>query len=169
MVSDSLEAIIERCQGQAKPGTHVVIMSNGGFGGLHGKLAEALNDGPERITLAMTGASGAQYGLRLLDCLVREDREVHFLISKAAQLVMATETDVTLPAKPQRCRPSSPSTPAPPPGRSACTARKTGCRRWPRVRRAGGDGGGAVFHRYVVGDCHRRLQQPDRARRRRHA
>ena len=49
----------------------------------------------------MTGASGAQYGLRLLDCLVREDREVHFLISKAAQLVMATETDVTLPAKPQ--------------------------------------------------------------------
>ncbi|OLU33702.1 aromatic acid decarboxylase [Pseudomonas sp. PA15(2017)] len=57
--------------------------------------------GPERITLAMTGASGAQYGLRLLDCLVREDREVHFLISKAAQLVMATETDVSLPAKPQ--------------------------------------------------------------------
>ena len=60
-----------------------------------------MNNGPDRITLAMTGASGAQYGLRLLDCLVREEREVHFLISKAAQLVMATETDVTLPAKPQ--------------------------------------------------------------------
>lgn len=57
--------------------------------------------GPERITLAMTGASGAQYGLRLLDSLVREEREVHFLISKAAQLVVATETDVRLPAKPQ--------------------------------------------------------------------
>ncbi|MCP8463969.1 flavin prenyltransferase UbiX [Pseudomonas sp. ZM23] len=57
--------------------------------------------GAERITLAMTGASGAQYGLRLLDCLVQEDREVHFLISKAAQLVVATETDVTLPGKPQ--------------------------------------------------------------------
>jgi 4-hydroxy-3-polyprenylbenzoate decarboxylase len=57
-------------------------------------------NGPERITLAMTGASGAQYGLRLLDCLVREDREVHFLISKAAQLVVATETDVRLPPKP---------------------------------------------------------------------
>ena len=65
-----------------------------------------MNNGPERITLAMTGASGAQYGLRLLDCLVREDREVHFLISKAAQLVMATETDVTLPPKPQ-ARPAS--------------------------------------------------------------
>lgn len=58
-------------------------------------------NGPERVTLAMTGASGAQYGLRLLDCLVREEREVHFLISKAAQLVLATETDVTLPPKPQ--------------------------------------------------------------------
>ena len=57
--------------------------------------------GPERVTLAMTGASGAPYGLRLLDCLVREDREVHFLISKAAQLVLATETDVALPPKVQ--------------------------------------------------------------------
>ena len=57
--------------------------------------------GAERITLAMTGASGSQYGLRLLDCLVQEEREVHFMISKAAQLVMATETDVALPPKPQ--------------------------------------------------------------------
>ena len=37
-----------------------------------------MSNGPERITLAMTGASGAQYGLRLLDCLVREEREVLF-------------------------------------------------------------------------------------------
>ncbi|WP_028238704.1 flavin prenyltransferase UbiX [Stutzerimonas azotifigens] len=57
--------------------------------------------GPERITLAMTGASGAQYGLRLLDCLVQEEREAHVLISQAAQVVIATETDVVLPAKPQ--------------------------------------------------------------------
>ncbi|MGH8420049.1 MAG: UDP-N-acetylmuramate:L-alanyl-gamma-D-glutamyl-meso-diaminopimelate ligase [Pseudomonas sp.] len=41
-VCDSLEAIIERVKSQAQRGTHVVIMSNGGFGGLHGKLAEAL-------------------------------------------------------------------------------------------------------------------------------
>jgi UDP-N-acetylmuramate: L-alanyl-gamma-D-glutamyl-meso-diaminopimelate ligase len=42
VVCDSLEGIIERVKSQAQPGTHVVIMSNGGFGGLHGKLAEAL-------------------------------------------------------------------------------------------------------------------------------
>ncbi|MFA5678082.1 MAG: flavin prenyltransferase UbiX [Pseudomonas sp.] len=54
-----------------------------------------------RITLAVTGASGAQYALRLLECLVRADVEVFFLISQAAQLVVATETDLQLPPKPQ--------------------------------------------------------------------
>ena len=42
VVCDSLDGIIARVKSQAQPGTHVVIMSNGGFGGLHGKLAEAL-------------------------------------------------------------------------------------------------------------------------------
>ena len=41
-LTDTVSAIIERVKSQAQPGTHVVIMSNGGFGGLHGKLAEAL-------------------------------------------------------------------------------------------------------------------------------
>jgi len=54
-----------------------------------------------RVTLAVTGASGSQYALRLLECLVRADVEVFFLISQAAQLVMATETDLQLPPKPQ--------------------------------------------------------------------
>lgn len=52
------------------------------------------------VTLAMTGASGAQYGLRLLECLLAAGIEVSLLISKAAQLVIATETDWKLPAKP---------------------------------------------------------------------
>ena len=41
-VCDSIEGIIDHVKQLAKPGTHVVVMSNGGFGGLHGKLAEAL-------------------------------------------------------------------------------------------------------------------------------
>lgn len=41
-VCDSLEAIIDEVKRHALPGAHVVIMSNGGFGGLHGKLADAL-------------------------------------------------------------------------------------------------------------------------------
>ncbi|WP_145012025.1 UDP-N-acetylmuramate:L-alanyl-gamma-D-glutamyl-meso-diaminopimelate ligase [Pseudomonas oryzihabitans] len=42
VVCDSLEAIIARVQAKLDGPTHVVIMSNGGFGGLHGKLAAAL-------------------------------------------------------------------------------------------------------------------------------
>ena len=42
VVCDSLEAIIARVQAELDGPTHVVIMSNGGFGGLHGKLAAAL-------------------------------------------------------------------------------------------------------------------------------
>lgn len=56
---------------------------------------------PRRVTLAVTGASGAQYALRLLECLVRAEVEVLFLISQAAQLVVATETELQLPPKPQ--------------------------------------------------------------------
>ena len=41
-VCDSLEAIIAAVKAAAVPGTQVVVMSNGGFGGLHGKLAKAL-------------------------------------------------------------------------------------------------------------------------------
>ena len=43
-VCDSLEAIIAGVKAHAAPGTQVVVMSNGGFGGLHGKLASALAD-----------------------------------------------------------------------------------------------------------------------------
>ena len=49
------------------------------------------------ITLAMTGASGAQYGLRLLDCLVQANCQIQFLISEAARVVVETETELTLP------------------------------------------------------------------------
>ncbi|YCH21173.1 UDP-N-acetylmuramate:L-alanyl-gamma-D-glutamyl-meso-diaminopimelate ligase [Pseudomonas sp. D1-3] len=42
-VCDSLDAIIDGVKARVRPGTQVVIMSNGGFGGLHGKLAKALS------------------------------------------------------------------------------------------------------------------------------
>ncbi|MGY4876362.1 flavin prenyltransferase UbiX [Vreelandella aquamarina] len=54
------------------------------------------------VTVALTGASGAQYGLRLIDVLVASGHEVWVMISKAAHMVIATETDVSLPAQPQR-------------------------------------------------------------------
>jgi len=52
------------------------------------------------VILAMTGASGATYGLRLLECLIRAQRPVYFMFSKAAQIVLAMETDLNIPSKP---------------------------------------------------------------------
>lgn len=49
------------------------------------------------ITLAMTGASGAQYGLRLLQCLLAAECNVYLLLSSAAEVVIRTETDLDLP------------------------------------------------------------------------
>jgi 4-hydroxy-3-polyprenylbenzoate decarboxylase len=49
------------------------------------------------VNLAFTGASGAQYGLRLLQCLVASGCRVNVMISKAAQVVIATETEFRLP------------------------------------------------------------------------
>ncbi|MGB3611751.1 MAG: flavin prenyltransferase UbiX [Cellvibrio sp.] len=50
------------------------------------------------ITLAITGASGAQYGLRLLHCLLAAECKVYLLLSSAAEVVIRTETDLDLPA-----------------------------------------------------------------------
>ncbi|MBS9403990.1 UbiX family flavin prenyltransferase [Halomonas sp. TRM85114] len=56
----------------------------------------------EPVTVAITGASGAQYGLRLIEALVAADHAVWVMISKAAHLVIATETNIELPARPER-------------------------------------------------------------------
>lgn len=53
------------------------------------------------ITLAFTGASGAPYGLRLLECLLAADYQVYLLISSAARVVLATEHGLKLPANPE--------------------------------------------------------------------
>lgn len=54
------------------------------------------------IAVALTGASGAQYGVRLIECLVAAGREVYVMVSKAAHRVIAVETAFDLPAQPER-------------------------------------------------------------------
>ena len=51
----------------------------------------------ENISVAVTGASGAQYAIRLIACLVRAKIKVHLLVSDAAEVVIRTETDIQLP------------------------------------------------------------------------
>ena len=47
----------------------------------------------------MSGASGIPYGMRLLECLLDAGITVYFLLSQAAQVVAALETDLKLPGK----------------------------------------------------------------------
>ena len=51
------------------------------------------------VTLIMTGASGAQYGLRLLEELVKAKKSITLLLSKPAQIVINTETELKIPSR----------------------------------------------------------------------
>jgi len=42
MVSDSIDELVRKVVAAARPGDHVLCMSNGGFGGIHAKLLDAL-------------------------------------------------------------------------------------------------------------------------------
>ena len=59
-----------------------------------------MNGTVEPIALAMTGASGAAYGLRLLEHLIRAGRPVYLMLSKPAQIVIGMETDLKFPGRP---------------------------------------------------------------------
>lgn len=52
------------------------------------------------IALAITGASGAQYALRLLQCLLQANEVVYLMVSEPGQIVISMETDYKLPARP---------------------------------------------------------------------
>jgi 4-hydroxy-3-polyprenylbenzoate decarboxylase len=52
------------------------------------------------IAVAFTGASGIQYGLRLVESLLAADRSVYLMVSQAAQVVVNMETDLKLPGHP---------------------------------------------------------------------
>jgi 4-hydroxy-3-polyprenylbenzoate decarboxylase len=53
------------------------------------------------IVLALTGASGLPYAMRLLECLLQSGQRVHLVYSQAAQIVAKQELDFVLPNRPQ--------------------------------------------------------------------
>ena len=64
-------------------------------------MSHSMQPADKTITLAFTGASGAPYGLRLLECLIAADYTVYLLVSSAARVVLATEHELKLPSGPQ--------------------------------------------------------------------
>jgi 4-hydroxy-3-polyprenylbenzoate decarboxylase len=59
---------------------------------------------PKVVTLAMTGASGAEYTLRLIECLLRNHIQIQFISSQPGQIVMGMETKLKLTGSPQKMR-----------------------------------------------------------------
>ena len=52
-----------------------------------------------RVALAITGASGVQYALRLLGCLLEAGCHVYLLVSKPGQVVIGMDTDLKVPGR----------------------------------------------------------------------
>ncbi len=59
---------------------------------------------PHTITLAMTGASGADYTLRLFECCLQSNVHVQFITSQPGQIVVGMETELKLTGSPQKMR-----------------------------------------------------------------
>ena len=57
------------------------------------------NANKQIVSLAITGASGVQYGFRLLELLLQKNHTVYLMVSKAAQVVIGMETDIMLPGR----------------------------------------------------------------------
>lgn len=53
-------------------------------------------DRKKRMVVGITGASGAIYGIRLLEMLKAAGIETHLIVSRAAQLTLAYETELKL-------------------------------------------------------------------------
>ena len=51
------------------------------------------------IAVALTGASGMPYGIRLIECLLGSGARVQLLYSQVAQIVAKQEMDLALPAR----------------------------------------------------------------------
>jgi 4-hydroxy-3-polyprenylbenzoate decarboxylase len=52
------------------------------------------------IALAITGASGSAYALRLLECLIGAGRNVYLMVSQAGRIVLRLESGLELPGQP---------------------------------------------------------------------
>ncbi len=66
----------------------------------HNVIKNNVKNFSKTITLAITGASGSAYALRLLECLVAANYQVYLLCSSAGRVVLDTELNFKLPASP---------------------------------------------------------------------
>jgi flavin prenyltransferase len=59
--------------------------------------AESASPPPRRLIVGISGASGAIYGIRILQALQSSDIETHLVMSDSARIALAAESDMTAP------------------------------------------------------------------------
>jgi len=59
-----------------------------------------MNSDKKNIVLALSGASGVQYGIRLLEQLLTHGHKVYLLVTRAAHVVISMETELSWPSNP---------------------------------------------------------------------
>lgn len=57
-----------------------------------------MNSNNKTIILAISGASGVQYGIRILEHLLTHEHKVYLLVTRAAHVVISMETELAWPA-----------------------------------------------------------------------
>ena len=57
-----------------------------------------LDTNKKTVILALSGASGVQYGIRLLEQLLTHGHKVYLLVTRAAHVVISMETELSWPA-----------------------------------------------------------------------
>ena len=55
-----------------------------------------MSDAANRLVVGISGASGAVYGVRLLDALTELGCESHLVVSKAAAMTVSQETGLSI-------------------------------------------------------------------------
>jgi len=63
-------------------------------------VSNVKNEFNGKITLAITGASGASYALRLIECLIAANYQLYILCSSAGRIVLDTEVGIKIPGSP---------------------------------------------------------------------
>lgn len=56
------------------------------------------------FAVALTGASGARYGLRLIECLLGAGHRVYLMVSEAGQVVLKMEAGLAVPSRPAQAQ-----------------------------------------------------------------
>ena len=70
-------------------------MSRGGYDPTSGRI-DGIGTPPSRLIVAITGATGSIFGIRLLEALARTAVETHLVVSKWGAHTLALETSYTL-------------------------------------------------------------------------